>query len=330
MFLIVTDSYDFFVNWVTNFHLLYKLIAQNYAGDMPMHLYYFTLLLYFAAMQVETLYKPYEIEKKEMQRFPKVTKRNNFFELIHIIEGTGIQTVNKNRFNYRRGNLFLLTPQDVYSFDITTPTTFFFIRFNEMYVKEKMGKDKEAVKQVEYILQNASHRPGCILKNKTDKPLIASLVESILHEQSNQQLYYNRITEQIINTMITIVARNIALKLPKNIKENTGEPVLEMLQYIQQNIFEPRNLRAEKLSGHFNISLNYLGRYFKKQTGETLQSYIANYKLRLIETRLLHSDMRINEIAYEFNFTDESHLNRAFKKYKGINPSEFRKINTVN
>ena len=314
MFLIVTDSYDFSVNRVTNFHLLYKLLTQNYAGHTPMHLYYFTLLLYFAAMQVETLYKPYEIERKEMQRFPKVTKRNNFFELIHIMEGTGIQTVNKNRFNYRRGNLFLLTPQDVYSFDISTPTTFFFIRFNEMYVKEKMGKDKEAVKQVEYILQNASHRPGCILKNKTDKPLIASLVESILHEQSNQQLYYNRITEQIINTMITIVARNIALKLPKNIKENTGEPVLEMLQYIQQHIFEPRNLRAEKLSGHFNISLNYLGRYFKKQTGETLQSYIANYKLRLVETRLLHSDMPINGIAYEYGFTGESHLNRAFKK----------------
>jgi AraC-like DNA-binding protein len=102
-----------------------------------------------------------------------------------------------------------------------------------------------------------------------------------------------------------------------------------MLHYIQQNIFDPQNLRAEKLSAHFNISLNYLGRYFKKQTGETLQSYIANYKLRLIETRLLHSDMRINEIAYEFHFTDESHLNRVFKKYKGMNPSEFRKTNSV-
>jgi AraC-like DNA-binding protein len=39
--------------------------------------------------------------------------------------------------------------------------------------------------------------------------------------------------------------------------------------------------------------------------------------------------MRINEIVYEFNFTDESHLNRAFRKHKGMNPSEFRKINSV-
>lgn len=58
------------------------------------------------------------------------------------------------------------------------------------------------------------------------------------------------------------------------------------------------------------------GRVFKKQTGETLQQYISNYKLRLIETRLLHSDMRISEIAYELNFADESHLNKPLKSTK--------------
>jgi AraC-like DNA-binding protein len=281
-------------------------------------------------MQIETLYKPYEIEWKNLNHFTKTLKRNNFFELIYVMEGTGIQTVNKNKFNYRKGNLFLLTPQDWYSFDITIPTTFFFLRFSELYVKEKIGKDIDAVKQVKYILQNASHRPGCILKNKVDKPLIATLVESILNEQTNQQLYYGRITEQIVDTIITIVARNIALKLPKNIKENTGEFVLEILQYIQENIFEPRNLRVENLSRSFNMSSGYLGRYFKKQTGDTLQKYIINYKLRLIETRLLHSDMRMNEIAYEFNFTDESHLNRVFKKYKGMNPTTFKRVNNTN
>lgn len=275
----------------------------------------------------QNLYKPFEIECKVLQEFSTSTKHNNFFELIFIIEGTGIQIVNKNRFSYRKGNLFLLTPQDVYSFDIATSTKFFLLRFNELYVKEKNTKDKEAIQRVEYILQNASHRPGCILKNKADKPVIASLIESILQEQTNRQLYFNKVTEQITGAIITIVARNIALKLPKNIKESTGEPVLEILHYIQENIFEPKMLRANILSKHFSISLSYLGRYFKKQTGETLQHYITNYKLRLVETRLLYSDMTINEIAYELNFTDESHLNRAFKKYKGMNPTAFRRLN---
>ena len=263
------------------------------------------------------LYLPFEVDFKELEQFPKTIRKNNFFELIYVVDGTGIQVINDNKFQYRKGNMFLVTPQDVHSFEITTPTKFFFLRFNEYYIKaNSQNGQSETVLRMEYILQNASHRPGCILKNKIDKPLIASLIESIIQEQVNQQ---------IVNTIITIVARNIALKLPKNIKETTGEMVLEILHYIQENIYNPKQLKAERVSEHFNISLNYLGKYFKKQTGETLQEYIVNYKLRLIEARLLNSDMRINEIADELNFSDESHLNKVFRKHKGMNPSEFRK-----
>ncbi|NLR57468.1 AraC family transcriptional regulator [Chitinophaga polysaccharea] len=273
----------------------------------------------------ETLHQQYEIEWKELDCFEKPFKRNNFFELIYVMEGTGVQFVNNHQFNYRKGNLFLLTPQDSYSFDIDQKTRFFFLRFNESYIKEKSGKDQDTVTHVAYILQNASHRPGCILKNKADKPFIFSLVNAILDEQTRQQIYYTRISEQIVSTIITVVARNIALKLPKNIKENTGEPILEILNYIQVNIFEPGKLKTKNLSRHFNISTNYLGRYFKTQTGETLQHYITHYKVRLVQTRLLHSDMRMSEIAYELGFTDESHLNRIFKKYNGISPTEFKR-----
>jgi AraC-like DNA-binding protein len=276
-------------------------------------------------MRKDNLYQPFEIELKALDKFHAVPKSNSFFELIYIAEGTGIQSINKNRFNYRKGNLFLLTPEDVHSFEVTTVTEFFFLRFNKYYIEHKSSKDRDAIQRMEYILQNASHRPGCILKNRVDKPLIASLIESILKEHTGQQLYYHQIIEQLVSTMITVVARNIALKLPKNIQENTGEPVLKILHYIQENIFEPKLLRSAHLSKQFGISLSYLGRYFKNQSGETLQQYISNYKLRLIETRLLHSDMRINEIALELNFTDESHLNRTFKKYKGLTPSAFRR-----
>jgi len=274
-------------------------------------------------MTNENLYQPFEIEHVSLEKFRKHVYRNNFFELIYIVDGTGVQYTNNNRFNYRKGNLFLITPQDTNSFDIATPTQFFFLRFTATYIQ--IVKDHDWTTRIEFILTNASHRPGCILKNQADKPLITSLVENIIRERTNQQLYYAKIIQQIVNTIIVIVARNIALKLPKNINENTGEAVLDILNYIQQNIHDPKKLKAEAISIKLGISLSYLGRYFKKQTGETLQEYIAKYKVRLVEIRLSNTDMRINEIAREFCFTDESHLNRIFKKYKGINPSEFRK-----
>ncbi len=278
----------------------------------------------------ESLYQPFDLEYKKMDQFPRTVYRNNYFTLIYIVEGTGLQYTNNLSFQYRKGNLFLITPEDSYSFTITTTTQFFFLHFSNRYVKPRANQDNDWVQRMEFILQNASHRPGCILKNKVDKPMVATLVESIVKEMEQEQLYHHKIIQQIVNTLIIVVARNIALKLPKKVKENTGEVVLDILQYIQLHIGDPEKLKSPHISKQLGISLHYLGRYFKKQTGETLQQYITHYKLRLIETRLLHSDKRIGEIAAELQFTDESHLNRLFKKYKGMSPTAYRKKFTLN
>ncbi|WP_394368084.1 hypothetical protein [Flavobacterium panici] len=45
---------------------------------------------------------------------------------------------------------------------------------------------------------------------------------------------------------------------------------------------------------------------------------MAKYKVNLIEHRIRFSDKRMNEIAYEFGFTDVSHLNKFFQKTKRI------------
>ncbi|WP_235324467.1 cupin domain-containing protein [Pedobacter lusitanus] len=42
------------------------------------------------------------------------------------MDGTGVQYINQYDFNYRKGNLFLITPEDSYSFIIQEKTTFFF------------------------------------------------------------------------------------------------------------------------------------------------------------------------------------------------------------
>lgn len=41
--------------------------------------------------------------------------------------------------------------------------------------------------------------------------------------------------------------------------------------------------------------------------------------------KLQHSDMRINEIADALGFTEESHLNKFFRKQKGQSPRQYRK-----
>ena len=251
---------------------------------------------------------------------------HTFFELVYILTGTGIQWINNHKFPYHDGHLFMITPGDIHAFDIHTKTKFVYIKFNDIYIHSAVfGADN--IQRLEFILQHANHQPGCILRNITDKLLVKPMIEAIIREYTNKHLYSTEIITQLINTIIIVVARNVAMFLPEKLDENSTEMSLNILQYIQSNIYHPDKIKAKAISQHFGISPNYLGRYFKKQTNETMQQYILNYKMKMIESRLLHTDMRINEIVEELGFTDESHLNRLFRKYKGISPTEFRKQN---
>ncbi len=275
-------------------------------------------------MKRENLHQPFEISFSELDESQLQEHDHTFFELVYILSGTGVQWINNNKFLYHDGHLFMITPGDTHSFDIHTTTKFVYIKFNDIYIHSAV-LGTENSRRLEFILQHANHRPGCILRNQTDKLLVKPMIEAIIREYVNRNIYSSEIITQLINTIVIIVARNIALFLPEQIDENSEDKSLNILQYIQSNICFPEKIKARTISQHFGISPNYLGRYFKKQTNETMQQYIFNYKMKMVGSRLLHSEMRINEIVEELGFTDESHLNKLFKKYKGCNPTDFRK-----
>ena len=280
-------------------------------------------------MKKENLHKPFEIIYQELDESPLLQEHeHSFFELVYIVSGSGLQCINNNVFDYHNGHLFLITPQDCHSFDVKETTKFFFIKFNDIYIKSNM-LHSDNIQRLEFILDNANHKPGCILRNQSDKNLVRPLIEAILREHINKDLYNHELITQLVNTLIIVVARNIAKILPEKVNSCSEARTLDILQYIQSNIYYPEKLRAKTVADHFGISEFYLGRYFKKHTNETMQQYIINYRLKLIEARLLFSDLRINEIAFELGFTDESHMNKLFRKYRGISPSEFRQKNKV-
>lgn len=273
-------------------------------------------------METRNLHQAFELELYEVQEYEKPVHRNTFFEMVFVLEGKGIQIINNHKLPYSSNKLFLIFPQDTHGFEVASTTKFFFIRFNDSYLKTQ---SREWVQKLEFIFHNHNHLPGCILKTISDKPLIRALVEALVREHINQQPQQQEVIKQLINTIITIAARNVLLMVSAVSGKSKANNALQLLNYIHQYIYKPEKLKAKKIAEQFNVSPTYISEYFKTQTGQSLQEYITAYKIKLIETRLWFTDMQINEIVYEFGFSDASHLNRLFKKYKGVSPSEFKK-----
>ena len=262
---------------------------------------------------------PFEVESRTVDFYTANEFRHAYFEMIFILSGTGVQIINSNRLAYSEDKLFIIFPQDVHGFEITETTHFFSLRFNESYFSEQPAA---WLRKLEYIFHNHDHMPGCILKNVADKPLIRSLTEALIREQNNKSVYQDDVVQQLINTIITIAARNMSIKnvYPQVLSAHP----LSLQGYVHRNIYQPELLRADVFASFFNISPTYLSELFKSKTGIALKNYIDSYRLQLIEARLKHTDNRLNEIASEFGLTDTSHLNKIFKRDKGISPSAFR------
>lgn len=95
------------------------------------------------------------------------------------------------------------------------------------------------IQKLEFILQNANHKPGCILKNIVDKQVVKPLVDAIIREYDTRDIYNQDLIQQYVNAMIVLVARNIAKFLHLELSGSTDQRAANILKFIQANIYHP-------------------------------------------------------------------------------------------
>lgn len=282
-------------------------------------------------MKHKQLYQPFELYVSDMECWDERPLIYHFFEIVQILEGSGMRIVNRNRFPYNKGSIYLFTPLDCRGFDIKTPTRFCSIRFSEVFLGQcRNAQDREKItrwlKQLEHIFFHHNRFEELLVKRPGDCHMITALMNNMVEEYEHKQPYHEENLQYFVTLILNIIARNVSDSTGKIATGPESEPLINrMLLHIRQHINCPEKLRVYYLASHFNLSANYVGEYFRKFTGESLQHYITHYKIRLVQQRLAYSTLTVSQIADELGFTDESHLSRQFRKYEGISPTEYRK-----
>ncbi len=77
------------------------------------------------------------------------------------------------------------------------------------------------------------------------------------------------------------------------------------------------------------LSKAHLVRVFKKSTGLPPQRYFNRLKMDTARDLLKRTDMSLARIAEQLSFCDEFYFSRVFKKYTGVSPHHFRKLNAL-
>ncbi|MEP6514268.1 MAG: AraC family transcriptional regulator [Parafilimonas sp.] len=280
-----------------------------------------------------SLYDEFDIKVHTFSEWPFPAQRHLFFEIIYILKGNGIHILKNEKFEYKQNDLFLLTPHDPHQFEVQEETSLCIITFNEAFFSPNKSYTQQEVdfsqlfKKLEVIYYNLGlHQQKIVFER--EKELIKNIIEQLIEEKETKRLFHYQLIQNLIFLLLSFIARNLQVKnIKTTVSPSTEHLVLDVINYIQHHIYDKRKLIITHLAKTFGKSKESLLHNFKSATGKTIKEFITEYKLSMVKSRLLFSDMTVSEIANELDFTDESHLNKIFKSKLNMTPSKFREMN---
>lgn len=113
--------------------------------------------------------------------------------------------------------------------------------------------------------------------------------------------------------------------IEKEIQVDYRNRLNKVFQFIDENLDSKLSLSIVSEKAFF--SPYHFHRIFKLLTGETLNEFISRRRIEKSVLDILHQELSISKISHAYGFSDNSSYTKAFKKYYGISPTEFKKQN---
>ena len=83
-------------------------------------------------------------------------------------------------------------------------------------------------------------------------------------------------------------------------------------------------IHLEELACQTGFSLAHIRDVFRENTGKSLSRYIQERKIANAAQSLLYTDDKIIDIAIHYGFSGRTVFSRAFRRFTGYTPSQFR------
>jgi AraC family transcriptional regulator len=83
------------------------------------------------------------------------------------------------------------------------------------------------------------------------------------------------------------------------------------------------NIGLHEMAGLVHLSPYHFGRLFKQTVGKSPYQFILQLKIDYAKKLIKQNSGPIGDIAYQLNFSDQSHFSNAFRKAVGISPRQF-------
>lgn len=257
----------------------------------------------------------YKYTKKPIEVIPK--HWHSTIEILYVVDGRMDVFINSSKYELAKGDLLV-------------------INLNEIHSTRNLSMNDVILIQIPYELLKKHYDDidnltfNCNSTLQEDDNVIFQRLISMLMDLDNvyskQQYGYIFKFYSILFEIIFELVNNFSeYKVESNYINSKKylDRLTKITEYIKVN--QKTNLSLEMVAEEFNLTPQYLSKYFKRYMGISYIKYLSSLRLESAYKDLLNTDSSITYIAIENGFPDSKAFSKTFKEVFKINPREYRK-----
>ena len=257
---------------------------------------------------------------------------NEFFEILYVYEGHGILYTGRESTEINTRDFILIKPDTTYSVNSPSGKNDVLMRicrfiFTPDYLNSMCEEYSGIFTGNDYELCDIlfNRRSACIRMSDDDALNIHSIMWLTAHEYNHFKIGSDIIINSSMLNLLICMTRLYEYqknRIPPTL--STDKSLEEMKKYIRSNF--AYDLTLEFLASQVHLSREYLSRAFKQYTGQTISDFILDVRMKRAQQMLRNPRQSITDISAYCGYKTIGNFQRAFKKYTGISPSEYRKL----
>lgn len=284
------------------------------AEENYMELYFFT--------QDNTF--PFYIQYGEHEEEVFIHEHRDFTELVIVLEGSAVHIVNNERFEIKKGDVFVMNEGVFHGYENPQNFKICNIMFRtETFISENYDIRLLPGFHALFLLEPKYNVENGFKSRLKLTPVAFSEIERLLKNCANE--YYS--SESGRKTMVRSYFLQIVVLLSRlygtNVRHKEIEGISNAAAFMETHYME--DIGTDELLNVSHYSQRHFIRLFSATYNTTPQQYLLGIRIRHAYNMLRDKTLSVTEIATRCGFNDSNYFCRIFKKNTGMTPSMYRK-----
>lgn len=237
------------------------------------------------------------------------------YELYYMVKGEREYFIEDRFFKVSAGDIVLL-PRKVLHRTAGEGGLRYLVHFSGGFLERFFNKEV-----MDSMMNNL---PFVFRPEEKETERIQSILEAMLQEYTKSQREDTPKNDALLAgylyQLLFVMAYTTNQYVPYHYSD---ERITKIIQYINENYGQINDI--EQIAEQFYVSKFHLCRFFKKNLGISLITYLNAIKIRQACAMIKSGNDSLTEIAMQCGFNSSSYFCKVFKSEQGISPTEYKK-----